>query len=363
MTTDGGRSGRGVAILGVGAQTSIGRSAPATAASVRAGVANFAEHPFLLDQGGEPMVVARARWLDTVDGAERFVELAAAAASEAIGPELAGPGIEAARLSVFVGLPAPRPGLPEGLTERLQERFREPLGPGVLAGEVATFPHGHAAGLIALETGWRAIDAGSADACLVGGVDSYLAPETLTWLDAGNQLHSPRNSWGFVPGEAAGFCLLVSGRLAAGRHWDPLGTVVGAATARETKLIKTKTVCIGEGLTEAFHRTLAALPAPEAKVDGVIGDLNGEPYRADEFAFAMIRSARQFRDPGRFLTPADCWGDVGAASGPLFVALAVAAGRGGSAAGPYTLVWTSSEGGERATALLHVEPQLGEDLA
>ena len=86
----------------------------------------------------------------------------------------------------------------------------------------------------------------------------------------------------------------------------------------------------------------------------MICDLNGEPYRANELGFSITRLARRFAAPGEFLAPADCWGDVGAASGPLFAAIAIAAGARGYGRGPRNLLWASSEGGQRSAALLEV---------
>jgi 3-oxoacyl-[acyl-carrier-protein] synthase-1 len=82
--------------------------------------------------------------------------------------------------------------------------------------------------------------------------------------------------------------------------------------------------------------------------------MNGEPYRADEYGFTVARTSERFVDAADFLAPADCWGDVGAASGPLYLGLAAAAGRRRYSQGPYWLAWTSSESGERCAALLHV---------
>jgi 3-oxoacyl-[acyl-carrier-protein] synthase-1 len=53
-----------------------------------------------------------------------------------------------------------------------------------------------------------------------------------------------------------------------------------------------------------------------------------------------------------FVAPADCWGDVSAASAPLCLALSVIASSKGYANGQYALLWTSSESGERGAALL-----------
>ena len=209
---------------------------------------------------------------------------------------------------------------------------------------------------MALDAAFRQIQSGETELCLVGGVDSYLDAEMLEWLDRTEQLHSEANTWGFAPGEAAGFCLLASERAARRYSLTPLLQINAAATAIETNLIRTETVCTGRGLTEAFRGALAGLPEPAAgiedKVHQTICDMNGERYRADELAFTICRTSERFVDASKFLAPADCWGDVGAASGPLFVGLAAAAAQQGYAPGPHTLVWTSSDRGERAAALV-----------
>ncbi len=135
-----------------------------------------------------------------------------------------------------------------------------------------------------------------------------------------------------------------------------LGKVLGVATAQEKNLIQTDSVCLGEGLTEAVRAVLEMLPSTQTRIDYMICDMNGEPRRADEFGYTMVRTSDRFVNAIDFLTPADCWGDVGAASGPLFVILALAAGLRGYTKGPHTLVWTSSEGGERCAAVVQIEP-------
>jgi 3-oxoacyl-[acyl-carrier-protein] synthase-1 len=231
------------------------------------------------------------------------------------------------------------------------------LGSAFPLGLVHGIARGHASGLLALEAACRTVETGRADFCLVGGVDSYVEPETLEWLEANEQVHSAgssNNAWGFIPGEAAGFCLLMSIASARRHGIEPLGHVRAVTAAREEHLIKSDTVCLGRGLTAAFAGVFDALPSPSDVVNDVICDMNGEPYRAEEFGFATIRTRHRFMNESEFQTPADCWGDVGAASGPLFVNLAVVAQAKGYAAGPRTLVWTSSESGERAAAVIEV---------
>ena len=133
-----------------------------------------------------------------------------------------------------------------------------------------------------------------------------------------------------------------------------LAHVAGLGVAREPVAIKTEGVCVGAGLTEAFRAAFQGLSAGQ-RIGDVYCDLNGEAYRADEYGFAALRCKDRFRAPTDFVAPADCWGDVGAASAPLLAILAVAAARKGVAHGPFSLVWTSSEDGTRGALLLRAD--------
>jgi 3-oxoacyl-[acyl-carrier-protein] synthase-1 len=341
-----------VFVIGFGARTAVGATAIATAAAVRAGIARFAEHPYMIDKAGNRMVVAMAVFiLDEVGGIDRFVELGLPSAEEAMVPltKVSG-GTES--VLVLIGLPAERPGLPKSLSERVAERFKNEIQKRFRILKVETFNAGHSAGLMALEEGCRRILSGSVEICLVGGIESYHEPETLEWLDDENQLHSESNRWGFIPGEAAGFCLLCSKKAIDRLRLKVFGKVLAVATERETNLIKTDAVCLGEGLSKAVKQVIKGLPF-ETKIDYMICDLNGEPYRGDEFGYTIVRTSDRFVNPSDFLTPADCWGDVGAASGPLFIMLPLIAWQKGYFKVSHTLICASSEGGQRSTALLY----------
>jgi 3-oxoacyl-[acyl-carrier-protein] synthase-1 len=192
---------------------------------------------------------------------------------------------------------------------------------------------------------------GKAELVLAGGVDSYLNAETLNWLDEGEQLHSEGNIYGFCPGEAAGFVLMATPQTARRLGLPGLIGIVATASAIEANLLKTTDICIGEGLGQAFEVVAQALGQGHAATR-VICDMNGERYRANEYGMAALRVPRLFHNAAAFDTPADCWGDVGAASGPLHMCLAIEAEARGYATGPLTLVWGSSESGQRSAALL-----------
>lgn len=343
-----------IMLVGLGAATALGASAAATGAAVRAGIAGFGDHPYMLDARGDPFVVAMAGWLDPGMQAQgRMVELARSAAIEAV---QGAPAAAAAALTAFVGLPESRPGLDASLADAISGALSDRRMPGAAAANVHVLTIGHASGLMALEAGTRMLHQGGAEFVLAGGVDSQIDADTLEWLDCCDRLHVSTNGWGYVPGEAAAFCLLCTARTAERHGLDPLGSIGAFGVAEEANRIYTQTICIGRGLTQAVRQTLDAMPAG-AIVNATICDQNGEAYRADECGFMLSRTAERFAAPTEFATPADCWGDVGAASGPLFVLLAACAARKGYAKGPRTLLWASSEGGARSAALFEAECQ------
>ena len=352
-----------VCIVGIGARTPVGLTAPVSAASVRAGISRIGNHPYMIDKAGDSMAVAIDPVLpDDLAAEERLYQLALTAMREALIP-LSETNVNIGSIPMFLGLPEPRPGLEKGYAEDLARRFRKSQDLPMSVSTVEILPYGHSAGLMAIEVGWRQIQQGYFDFCLAGGVDSYMVPETLEWLDNEDQLMSGENRSGFPPGEGAGFCLLASIRTARRCKFDVLAWVVAVATAQEKNRIKTETICIGQGLSEAILQVTRALDLPEEKINFTICDINGERYRTEELVFTLLRTQSAFVSHHDFITPADCWGDVGAASGPLFANLSVASGLRGYANGPRTLLWTSSEGGQRSAATLHVQTRSEGGLA
>lgn len=346
-----------VFVAALGASTPLGRDAWASAAAVRAGISAFVEHPYMIDSAGVPMRVAVAPWLDpALGGSERFQALLFPAIKQALAPLEAHVG-RSLRVALSLGLPAPRPGLDANLERALALAMRDHF-PGRFAA-LASFPVGHAGGLLALDAALVSLARSAFDVCVVAGVDSYIEPETLEWLETQEQLHSAgtlNNAWGFIPGEAAGALLLVRRETAEQLGLTSLARVLGVGKATEANRIKTATVCIGEGLTTAFRSALVHLP-PGHTISDVYCDMNGEPYRADEYGFCALRTKEAFEAVSEFVAPADCWGDVAAAGGPLHVMLAAVAGAKSYAKGALAMAWSSAEGGERCAALLAVQAQ------
>ena len=315
----------------------------------------------MINQEGDPYVLAMIPSIEpAIIGVKRYIELVTPSIIEASTP-LQHLSPEKREINVILGLPEQRPGIQDNLAERVASSIKSINTEHYKIKDVRTAFKGHAARLKALESASRLLAEGKCEFCLVGGVDSYIDPDTLDWIEDNEQLNIPSNVWGFIPGAAAAFCLLFSTTI-ANRYQLPIkAQLLSTATAREENRIKTETVCIGEGSTSAVSGALQALPEG-VKINQTYCDQNGEAYRADEFGFMLARLSENFIDSSEYVEIADCWGDVGAASGPLFISLLCAAVEKEYSNGNVSLLWSSSEGGERSAAIMAIITMQGRNL-
>lgn len=342
-----------VSIVSWGARTSLGLTAAASAAAVRAGIAGFQEHPFIVDSAGQPMVTAHASYVTSMHQQERLLELLVPAIEEALAPLQSRKSI-LQPIALSLALPAPQANQPSRGIE-FSEELRKHLKHIPLA-SITTFEVGHAAGVLAMQHAIHQMASNQTGLQLIGGVDSYITPGILECLESQEQLHNAGlegNPWGFIPGEAAGCLLLASGKASENYQLPSRCRIASLGVANESNRIKTNTVCLGRGLSEAFAQTLEDYPSDQ-KIAQVICDQNGEPYRADEYGFTILRHGQHFRAGSDFLAPADCWGDIGAASIPLFAILTGEACERAYLLGKHYLIWASSESGERGAVLLEL---------
>jgi 3-oxoacyl-[acyl-carrier-protein] synthase-1 len=340
-----------VHIVAMGARTPVGLTAASAAAAVRARITRIAEHPFLADLRGEPVRVARDALLDPgLFGAPRLLALARAALDEVI--LKLGLRSHETLLPLFVGLPELRPGWTASAVDALGKELVLPREAAPRS-STEVIAAGHAAALEALRRGCETIQQGQAEVCIVGGVDSYLEPDTLAWLEANRQLQRAGARSAFHPGEGAGFLALAGERACRRLGLRSLGLVVEIQTGQESMLIKSDELNTGRMLSQVIGRATAGVRKLGRRIDHIYCDVNGERYRTEEWGFALLRTQEVFSAEGvAARVPASEWGDVGAASGALLTILATQAWERRYARGPLALVWASSEGGLRAAMLL-----------
>ncbi len=348
--TDAGR----LCVTGYGAVTAVGLTAVQAAASVRAGVSRFLEHPlawskvdppYVLEP--EPLVCAPVATLDPwLREPDRVLNLALAPLQEVIvSARLARDDFAGAGL--FLAVPADF-GVDDAvfLHEFQRRAALRPLSPGRL------LRHGPTGFYHALAAARAAVAGGACRAALVGGVDTHLGEATIRRLDEAGRLKSARNRDGFVPGEAAGWLWLEPRARAAQRGAPVRAAFHGWATAREEQPFTGERQSTGTGLTEALRAVIdAAALAPQ----WVVCDLNGESYRGFEWGVARTRLGAQLDGLRELTHPADCWGDVGAAGPPLHAALACEAFRRRWAPAGRAHLFAGEDGGERGAAVLAAE--------
>jgi 3-oxoacyl-[acyl-carrier-protein] synthase-1 len=344
-----------IVITELGMVSSVGLDAIQSCASTRAGISRFREwEGFYCQQERpgwgelEPVICASVPLSSS--GAERITSLMIAAAREVIhktGFTRAGLGDTA----IFVSLPPDnRSGKTTLLSQRILREFYSKTGIEPLKGS-KVFSSGHSGGLLAVQDAMATLQRGDKEFCMVVGADSYLETETLIWLDGSGRLKSERSKDAFIPGEGAAALLLERYPHAMEREAPVFAAVEKIGLGTETNTIGSDMPCTGEGLCEAIRQ--ACTPEDkEEKIDWVVCDLNGESYRSREWGYCQVRLHDTLGSVKHLWHPADCIGDVGAATGTVIAALAARAFQRGYAPSDRSLLWTSSDNGDRAAMVL-----------
>jgi len=179
---------------------------------------------------------------------------------------------------------------------------------------------GRAGGLEMIELAFKFLDATGRDFVLVGGVDSYrYCLQQLSILDSEDRLLVYGSGDGFIPGDAGGFLLLASPTAVQKYQLSPLLNIACPACDHEPGHRYSEEPYRGDGLAAAFRKALAN--APGAQIDAVYSSMNGESLASKELGVAMVRNAQRFVPNTPIKHPADCFGDIGAAFGPVLLGL------------------------------------------
>lgn len=212
---------------------------------------------------------------------------------------------------------------------------------------VHVVPGGHAGGAQALARAAADLAAGRVDLAVVGGVESWLDEDTLQWLLDTGRLKCDAIPAGFQPGEAAS--LLALRRASGDERQARLGPV---ALAQEPRAAYSGLPSFGEGSSAA----IAAVLADPERPAWLVADLNGETHRAHEWGNALVRlrAGRSAFDAPVVWTPAAAFGDVGSASVPVAVCVALRAGARRAAPAPRAIVCAASDGPVRAAVALEL---------
>lgn len=343
-----------LAITGLGAITALGADAGESAASARAGLMGFAEHPYRpipLD-GAEhehddrPLLAARVARVDPeLDGPSRVLELAAIAHADLLRDAELDPD-DLRDAALLISLPAPDAAVASwSLGRDFVSDFSRRVGLGF--DHVSVVESGPAGMLELLGEAARLFATRAVKRALLLGADSYLAGDRLRVLDEAYRIKTPRNVDGFIPGEAATALLLTTPERAA-RDETAVDAVIDAVgLGSEPDRFTSDKQSSAAGLTAALR---SVLPPSAAGGAYVICDLNGESYRAIEWGLAAVRLGDSLGGVKRLVHPANGWGDIGAATGGGLLILAAASFRRGYAPAGEAIVFAGTDGALRAAA-------------
>ncbi len=338
-----------LAVLGAGAVTSVGNSLPATAAAIRAGLNNFHDTQFETDSG-EPVIGAElglygGERRTRVGGAQRLADALTFAVREAIaGASIQQPLPPSVPL-LFLGddqRPAPLVSAVQLCHAALAPMFEQPNRMHLQA-----FTGGEAGCVDALITA-RDFLAKGAPFVLIAAADSWLRASDIAEALRHQRLLDAELGSGFVPGEAA--AAVVLGRETPGAVLE----ILGMGLAEETDGLLSDHPCSGKGLAQATRLALMDSGLAPHDIHLRMSDAAGEPYFAEELAYAWARLLRSPQPPMHAqLFPASHVGHVGCAFGPLMLALAWQYAKRERLPGPKVLIQLSSSHTLRGAIAAH----------
>lgn len=188
-------------------------------------------------------------------------------------------------------------------------------------------------------------------------VDSWLPPASLMWLEQENLLHGSQryfqgtirpNPYGRIPSEGAAALALI----ASTSDISPWCFIRGSGMVDESVTYHDEGVCLGKGLIQAALEALDV--AGTTPVMNVVSDVNGEPYRADELGFTLLRLSEDLDKDYQRETPVLASGDLGSASLLAHIAL-VAWSMRNTAVRADTLILSSSDDKRRGAVVISRE--------
>jgi len=348
-------------ICGVGMVTPVGGQTAQTAASVRAGISTY-EESAIYNKRFEPMTMALipddilppledklAGKSKLTSRQARMLQLAHLALTEVM--ESLPEGHQSPLPLVLVG-PEPMPGRDQVIDGGFLRQLEAQSGIDFDNRLSKLCTTGRAGGVQALEVAMQLLASGEHDFVLLGGVDSYLDLFLLATLDSEDRVLANGVMDGFAPGEGAAFLLLCSDQARSALPKKPTVKIHTPGYAMERGHRYSKDTYTGSGLADAVTAALKALN--NDPVATILSSMNGENFGAKEWGVAFMRNSSALDPALRFEHPAECFGDVGAASLPILAGLAATGLKQGYFNGP-AMICCSSEGPQRGAVCMTAE--------
>jgi len=346
-----------VVVTGIGMRTPIGNDAVQTASAVRAGINRFALWE-ALGTAFEDDAGVVASFLPDELGDEPWVGKAIDLVPEPLHEALWSSGLfdfgevrawnQRVQVGAYIATPyEDRAGVSKEAFRLFAIEARQHCIAPAHADFVQVVSCDHAAGIMAVDRAAQDLQTHKIDFAVVGGLDSLLHADYLKALWAEGRLKLPTHADGLLPGEAAAVVVLERARDAEARGAPILARLGEAAIDHEALPLGPEYPIRAEGSSRAISAALARMGGP-GRVERIIVDLSGERWRSLEWALVETRCLGGLPQEWQLWHPADCLGDIGAATSIVHLCLALRAFARGYGGGGAILLAAASPRGERA---------------
>jgi 3-oxoacyl-[acyl-carrier-protein] synthase I len=339
-----------LAIKAFGLVTSVGFNAPASLAAIRAGIRNVQETNLWDPETGTYLAAGKVPLPQWWVGIGKLADLAVPAILECF--DAASPTAPQ-EIPVLLGIAPPDrpyriPDLDVQIVTEIEQRLGFALHP---ASRVIARDHISIA--VGLREAGSLIESGQARCVIVAAVDSLLQHDLKRYYLSKRRLLTPKNSNGFSLGEAGSALLVIRGMNVPGTL-----QIRGMGLSREQATIESEEPLRANGLVQAIREAFRDGGVTYDDLHYRITDLNGEHYKFKEMILAMMRFPRKPK-PKLFdlWHPIEYIGDVGAAIGPIVLAVAQHAGQKGYGIGPTVLCTFGNDDGERAAIVVSYQSE------
>lgn len=308
-------------IAATGMITPVGFNTQMTVAAVNAGISAYAESNYY-NKNDDPMTAAfvpddalptlseELQEFPLKADEKRMIRMAHVALSE----------IEEhlpcdVNVPLFLAGPENIPARPSPITPSLISLIQQQSGVSIDVESSRYIAAGRAGVIKCIDLAFKYLDVADSNYVLVGGVDSYNNTGLISYLDVENRVLAKNIADGFALGEGAGF-LLLSKSSKQGKL-NVLVTPPGLSV--EEGHLYSEVPYKGEGLANACLQAVQYLNG--SVVNTIYSSMNGENHFVKELGVLSIRNTQHLQEGYQVLHPADCYADLGAATGAVLIGL------------------------------------------
>ncbi len=227
------------------------------------------------------------------------------------------PFLPEAPVPIFLAGPDTYVDVP-GITSEYFQNFASQLELNIDIESSRTLNTGRAGSIEALELALQYLSFENNHFAIVGGVDSFYDYRVMLHLYQRYRIKRDESFDGFIPGEGSGFLLLASPKAPQ----NVLELIDYALSTPEKEFEKGhlfgKELYSAESLAKVFTKLLSQ---DSVLVKDIYSSENGEVHYAKELNVALARNFSSFIEGYEVHRPADCFGDLGAAFGPVALAI------------------------------------------